>query len=121
MPRNDPLSVIRSYFVVSNGAKASPGLRAVEVECALQRAGMTIVSSEVAAVFAAIVSHGCVSGFQLQVLLIQLGLAKIVPFDPEKHDPAGAEIAKGADFLEYSQSLIDVMRFAKPHLRGPMN
>jgi hypothetical protein len=121
MQRNDPLAVIRQYFVESGDAIASPGMKAVEVERALERAGYTVVSADVAAAFAVVVTHMGCNAFQFSALMQQLGLAKVVPFDPAKHDAAGEEIAEGADFLEYSEALRAVLLHARPHLLGAVH
>lgn len=118
---HDPLTVIRNYFVETGDMKASPGTKAVEVETALERAGLTVVSTEVVAAFAAIVAYGSVSPLGLQMLIARLGLGTIVPFDPTKHDAHGAEIEPGAEYLEYSKALIESLRLARPHLRGALN
>lgn len=121
MQHNGPLAVIRQYFVESGGAQASPGLKAVEVERALERAGYLMISAEAMAAFACIVSNlGC-SAFQFTSLLRRLGLAKVVPFDPAKHDAGGEEIMPGDDFLEYSQAIKDVLQHARPHLAGRLH
>lgn len=118
MQHNDPLAVIRQYFVERGDAQASPGTKAVEVERALERAGYLVISAQATAAFACIVANMGCSAFQFTLLLQRLGLAKVVPFDPAKHDAGGEEIAPGHDFLEYSQALKDVLQHARPHLAG---
>ncbi|MGX9428023.1 hypothetical protein [Bradyrhizobium sp. LeoA1S1] len=121
MQHNDPLAVIRQYFVESGDAKASPGTKAVEVERALERAGYAVISAQAMAAFACIVANlGC-TAFQFTALLQRLGLATVVPFDPAKHDAGGAEIAPGDDFLEYAPALRDVLQHARPHLAGRLH
>lgn len=121
MQHNDPLAVIRQYFVESGDAQASPGMKAVEVERALERAGYLVLSAQAAAAFACIVANMGCTAFQFSSLMQGLGLAKVVPFDPAKHDAGGAEIAPGDDFLEYSQTLRDVLIHARPHFSGPLH
>ena len=121
MSHNDPITVLRNHVIATDGQMASPCAKAVEIERALEREGYTVVATEAVGVLAAIVSQGCVSDWQLQSILCRLGLAKIVPFDPEKHDAGGAEIDPGGDFLEYSDAMKHVLRRARPHLRGALN
>ncbi|MDX3966123.1 MAG: hypothetical protein QHD01_05925 [Bradyrhizobium sp.] len=118
MQHNDPLTVIRQYFVESGAAQASPGTKAVEVERALERAGLAVVSADVMAAFAVVVTNMGCTAFQFAALMQQLGLAKIVPFDPARHDACGEEIMVGDDFLEYSPALKAVLMHARPHLAG---
>jgi hypothetical protein len=118
MQRKDSLTVLRDHVIATDGQTASPGMKAVEIERALKRAGLTIISNEAMAAFACIVSYSGCTAFQFATLMQRLGLAQVVPFDPAKHDAGGEEIEPGSDFLEYSDALKGVLKHAQPHLRG---
>ncbi|WP_407156345.1 hypothetical protein [Bradyrhizobium sp. STM 3557] len=115
------LAVFQDYFAEYLNAGEERGMHALGLDCELERAGLTVVSTEVVAAFAAIVAYGGVSSWSLQVLLARLGLGTIVPFDPAKHDAQGAVIEPGAEYLEYAPRLVEALRLARPHLRGGLN
>ncbi|WP_315743157.1 hypothetical protein [Bradyrhizobium sp. SZCCHNR1075] len=123
MSHKFPLDVLGAHFtdVQRQGMTPAPGCGAVLVEAALARAGLTIVSTDVVAALAAIVTHGSASVWQVSALLTRLGLAKIVPYDPVRHDAGGAEIEEGAEYLEYSDALKMALRRSAQTLHGAMH
>jgi hypothetical protein len=119
MRHRTTLQVLRDHVIASEGQQSTPGLKAVEIERALERAGMTVVPVDIIAAFGAIVAFDGASPLQLHTLLVRLGLAKIVPFNPEAH-VCSNEIEPGADFLEYGEALKAALKMSSPHLRGPL-
>ncbi len=123
MSLKHPLDVLSEHFtdVQRQGMTPTPGCGAGLVEAALARAGLTIISTDVVAALAAIVTHGSANVWQVSSLLTRLGLAKIVPYDPARHDAYGAEIEEGAEYLEYSDALKLALRKSAQTLHGAMH
>jgi hypothetical protein len=115
MPHSDPLTVLRNHVLAAEGEQASPGQKAVDIERALERAGYTIISNEAAALLTVIVSRRGVSEFGLDQLLLDLGLAKLVQYDPQVHS-TNSDISAGADYLQYSTALMAVLERGRDHV-----
>jgi hypothetical protein len=118
--KNDSLSVIRQSVLEYGDKPLSPGMKAVEITRSLERAGFTIVGADVVAAFATIAQNCGADPWQFTQLVCRLGLGKIVPFDPAKHDTT-ADIAPGEQFLEYSENMREAMKHAAPILRGELH
>jgi hypothetical protein len=119
--KNDPLSIIRLSIIEHGDRPLSPGLKAVEVTRSLERAGYTIVNTDVVAALAVVAQHMGADAWQWWQLVTRLGLGKMVPYDPAKHDAMGFLIEPGQDFLEYSDVMREAMKQAAPVLRGELH
>lgn len=122
MQRKDALTILRDQVIASEGHQATPGMKAIGFEEALKRGGYAIVSNEVLGLLAVILYQGYVATTQLDQLLQTFGLAKIVPFDPEKHRTSEFEQPPvGAPFMEYSQDLRDARDRANFQVMGTVH
>ncbi|HEY0329623.1 MAG TPA: hypothetical protein VGC77_11045 [Rhodopseudomonas sp.] len=116
MKRKDPLTVLRDHVIATDDQTGSPGMKAVDIERALERAGFAIMSNEAAALLAFIVSRRGINEPVLDQVLIDLGLAHIVPYDPAQHTGGSDQMLPGDSYLKYSDALSAVLEHGRVHI-----
>ena len=118
MQRKDSLTVIRDHVIATDGQAASPGMKAVEIERALERAGLTIISTEAVTLLAYIISRNGITAEKLDRIMLDLKLATVVAYDPALHTGGHNGMEPGDPFLKYSDGLTALFRRIRPHIEA---
>jgi hypothetical protein len=118
MHNDDPITTLRNHLIATDGQQSTPGLKAVEIECALARGGYSILPNEAAALLAYIINNDGILWRELQRFLIDLKLAEIVPYDPAQHQGGSDDTLPRDPYLKFSDRLQGLLSHGFGHLMG---
>jgi hypothetical protein len=118
MQHDDPISTLRKHIIATDGQSATAGMKAVELESALHRAGYVILPNEAALLLAYIFARGGITNDMLTWLVCEFKLGEVVKFDPAEHDGGHAHTLPGDNYLKYSERLQAVLDHGASHLAG---
>ncbi|WP_047308824.1 hypothetical protein [Rhodopseudomonas palustris] len=118
MQHNDALTVIRNQIVESSINPTTSGQKAVDIEYALERAGLAIIPKDLVVLLGLIISRLGIDSYTLLCYLRDHGFAEQVPFDPSLNTSANDDAMPGDLYLKYGPAITAIMSQARAHLAG---
>ncbi len=121
MSHKHPLAVIREQIVEASLNPMTSGQKAVEIDRALERAGLVILPAELVALLGLAISHGEMSNLTLLSYLKDHKLVERVAFDPAIHSDGSEDTLPGDPYLVYGPAIVSVLNVAKRYLNRALH